>query len=103
MGELAIIRCQRLNKVILKHSNDFTNIFLPNVDILNNLRELELPETRLSNEDMGMIGIHGVNLQYLNLVDTRCGNNGIRTLFLPLNPEGQADFAYGKCTKLCRL
>ena len=48
--ELAIIRCQRLNKVILKHSNDFTNIFLPNVDILNNLRELELPETRLSNE-----------------------------------------------------
>lgn len=36
-----------------------------------------------------MIGIHGVNLQYLNLVDTRCGNNGIRTLFLPLNPEGK--------------
>ena len=87
--ELAIIRCQRLNKVILKRSNDFTNIFLQNVDIFNNLKELELPETRLSNDDVGMIGLHAVNLQYLNLMDTRCGNNGLRTLFLPVNPDGK--------------
>ena len=101
--ELAIIRCQRLSKLILKHSNDFTNIFLPNLDVLGRLKELELPETRLTDHDVGMIGIHAVNLEYLNIMETKCGNAGIKTLFMGVDANGAEDKAYGQCSKINRL
>ncbi len=98
--QLALTRCQNLKKIVLKFSQDFSTLFLPNLDILTKLSELELPNTRLVNEDVGLIGMHAPNLKLLNLTNTRFDDHGLRCLFMPLDPSGETDNAYGKCQKV---
>lgn len=98
--DLALTRCQNLKKIVLKFSQDFSTLFMPYLEILNNLTELELPNTRLNNHDVGLIGIHAANVRLLNLMDTRFSDNGLRCLFLPVDPEGNPDDAYGQCQKV---
>ena len=62
---------------------------MPYLEILNNLTELELPNTRLNNHDVGVIGIHAPKVKLLNLMDTRFSDNELKSLFLPLDPEGK--------------
>ena len=72
----------------MKYSQDFSTLFMPYLEILNNLTELELPNTRLNNYDVGVIGIHAPNVKLLNLEDTRFSDNGLKSLFLSLDPDG---------------
>ena len=88
--DLALTRCRNsLKKIVLKFSQDFSTLFMPYLEILNNLTELELPNTRLNNHDVGVIGIHAPKVKLLNLMDTRFSDNGLKSLFLPLDPEGK--------------
>jgi len=99
--DLALTRCRNsLKKIVLKFSQDFSTLFMPYLEILNNLTELELPNTRLNNNDVGVIGIHASKVKLLNLMDTRFSDNGLRSLFLPVDPEGNADQAYGQCQQV---
>ena len=94
---LALTRCQNLKKITLRFSQDFSSLFMPYLEILNNLTELELPNTRLNNYDVGLIGLHAPKVKYLNLMDSRFSDNGLRSLFQPLDPDGKPDEAYGQC------
>ena len=88
--DLALTRCRNsLKKIVLKFSQDFSTLFMPYLEILNNLTELELPNTRLNNNDVGVIGIHAPKVKLLNLMDTRFSDNGLKSLFLPIDPEGK--------------
>jgi len=98
--DLALTRCSRLKKIVLKYSQDFSTLFMPYLEILNNLTELELPNTRLNNYDVGVIGIHAPNVKLLNLEDTRFSDNGLKSLFLSLDPDGNEDQAYGQCQQV---
>ena len=99
--DLALTRCQHLKKIILKFGPaDFSALFRPYIDILNNLSALELPNTRLSDKDVANIGANAPNLKLLNLMDTRFGDHGLKCLFLPVDVDGRTNQAYGQCQKV---
>lgn len=98
--DLALTRCQNLKKMVIKSSQDFAATLMPYLELFNNITDLELPNTRLNNFDVSLIGIHAPNLRLLNLMDTGFGDNGLKSLFLPLDHEGNQDSAYGQCQKI---
>lgn len=98
--DLTLTRCRNLKKMVVRSSQDFSSTFMPYLEIFNNITDLELPNTKLNNFDVSLIGIHAPNLRLLNLMDTGFSGSGLKTLFFPVDHEGNADQAYGQCQKI---
>lgn len=73
---------------------------MAHLEIFNSIVDLDLSCCRLGDKDVSVLGIHGPNIQKLNLINNKFGDNGLKSLFMPYDHTGKQDDAYGKCQKV---